>query len=256
MKNRETGYYRVSIIGMLMMCHCLLGIASEVGAFSMRYVNVPKLIIRSEPSISAEIVSFLSQGDAVEVLVTSVSDNLNGVVDKWYKIKEPEGYVFGAYLTDKIVYSASSDYNLMTWFNKNPATFGCFLEQQFGFHDPKFNCGFTDYQRESDPCNKEQYKEGPQIPPDLYGKIHTSIKGINLDWAGGRLRLLTLECRGSVCEEVFRKTFHLPGKGSFSDRNMYKIGYHFEDEVTTITIESFESFHVDEVDCAESSTSG
>ncbi len=52
-------------------------------------------------------------------------------------------------------------YPLMTWMRKNPAEFGCMLENGLSYKDSVFNCSYEEYINNGDPCDStEEYYEG------------------------------------------------------------------------------------------------
>jgi uncharacterized protein YgiM (DUF1202 family) len=64
-------------------------------------VNDDNVNLRASPDeVSGQVLSSLSRGAKVEVLeVTSQKYSVGGVEAPWYKIKAPEGWVFGAFLS-------------------------------------------------------------------------------------------------------------------------------------------------------------
>ncbi|MBN1646645.1 MAG: SH3 domain-containing protein [Spirochaetales bacterium] len=76
-------------------------IASEKISFTA-VVNDNNVSVRGFPDTEAAKVVSLTMGTEVEVVAKTVDrDTIDGVSDVWYKISEPDGWIFGTYLDPK-----------------------------------------------------------------------------------------------------------------------------------------------------------
>ncbi|MFC1849380.1 hypothetical protein ACFL27_04140 [candidate division CSSED10-310 bacterium] len=217
--------------------------------YTLKFVTAHKLTVRSRPTVRSRKVGILTKGTRIYARRTTVSDTFRGVTDYWYKCKKPAGYVFGSYLSDVSLEEFVSPYCVIEWLGKRPDTFGCYLEKEFGFSHSKFNCSLQRYQIETDPCNKKTFYEGPPFPSFKKSRIHPLVEQITLYWEAGKLRAIDIVCKKRLNKTYIRKLFNLPGEGSFSDRNIYKIKIQDQKQRTRMLLEAFAPTIINEEDC-------
>lgn len=149
--------------------------------------------------------------------------------------------------------------DLINWPRKTVVEIGCILETELGFRDSVFNCRYKNYVNKGDPCkNTTAYYEGIVFPGALAAGIHPSIKSMQFDFEGGRLREISITFKDSVSKEDIRKWFGLPG-GNALPENIMAIDY--GDNVYSnekpgdpaytkwLTLTGFEHMGAGDVDC-------
>jgi len=105
--------------------------------------------------------------------------------------------------------------NPTTWPRADVQTFGCFLEKELAYRDPKFNCSLKNYHKQINPSKAETYYEGPPFPDSKVQQIHPAIQGIVLSWEHGSLQGVALDFKPGISPSQIVEFFHLPKKGSF-----------------------------------------
>lgn len=103
---------------------------------------------------------------------------------------------------------------VLTWPRATLPKFGCFLEKQFKFRHPRFNCSTKKYKNKGDVCrNTQAYYEGIQFPETLVSQVHTSIRAIELFWEHGELQRVSVSFKNKMKAEDIQKIFGLPPDG-------------------------------------------
>jgi len=148
---------------------------------------------------------------------------------------------------------------LINWPRKTVVEIGCILETELGFRDPVFNCSFKNYVNKGDPCkNTTAYYEGIVFPDALAARIHPSVKSMQFDFEGGRLREVRITFKDSVSKEDIKKWFGLP-MGNALPENIMTIDYGdnvYSNEKPAdpaytrwLTLTGFEHMGAGDVDC-------
>jgi hypothetical protein len=76
--------------------------------------------------------------------------------------------------------------NMLHWLRMDLASFGCLLENEFGYRHPQYNCSLKNYKNNGDPCkNTRAYYEGLTFPDNKRMEIHSLIDTIMLDFEHG-----------------------------------------------------------------------
>ena len=106
--------------------------------YEKKIVIADFLSIRSKPSVLSKRLNFLPYGTEVYVNSSGIKQRVDGVNDKWYKLKGEESYVFGAYLSEK---KAASRKKKMYLKRKNlgcDCKKGCYFEtEEYNFYNGK-----------------------------------------------------------------------------------------------------------------------
>jgi hypothetical protein len=75
-------------------------VASE-SASGTRTASADNVNVRSSPDTTSSVVGTLSSGTRVRVLDRTVDEStIDGRTERWYRIEEPAGWVFGGYLSE------------------------------------------------------------------------------------------------------------------------------------------------------------
>ncbi len=92
----------------------------------------------------------------------------------------------------------------LTWLRADQARFACFLETNFGTHDPIFRCGA----RLS--AKLKRADRGPQFPVEKSAEVNLLVSKIELEWEHGELRQVTLTLPRKMSRLEVWNAFHYP----------------------------------------------
>ena len=146
----------------------------------------------------------------------------------------------------------SPTYDVRSWPRMSADKFGCSLEKEFGYKDPKFNCSLTNYRNAGDPCkNTEAYYEGPAFPEKSVRKVHPHLKGIDLEWEHGLLRSVTFSFDRRIAENELRKSFGVPLGQTPPDNIQSLYVQDGSQNSLRLTLAGFEHQGAGDVDCGE-----
>lgn len=153
--------------------------------------------------------------------------------------------------------------DLLSWPRARPDTFGCFLERQFGYKDPHFNCFLTHYENKGDACkNTDAYYEGPEFPESKVQQVNSNLQFIKLYWEHGALqniwmcfnkklsaaevhKILNISIIKDVRVEDSSITYNSPRENVMS----VSIDNNGKNPTTCLTITGFDHMGAGDVDC-------
>jgi hypothetical protein len=143
--------------------------------------------------------------------------------------------------------------SLIAWPRMRADAFGCMLERQFGFRDPKFNCSLTGYVNKGDPCrNTTAYYEGPSLPDAVARKVSPDVGSISLSWEGGALQEVTVTFQKVLPEAQARKALGLPPSGAPLPANVQSVDVQrCAKDASCLLLTGFDHQGSGDVDCGD-----
>lgn len=155
----------------------------------------------------------------------------------------------------QITYAAQapSKKDVLSWPRTKADQFGCFLEKELGYKDPRFNCSLKNYVNQGSPCTATtEWTEGPAFPHKKAKTIHPLIEDINLAWEHGDLQGVSLTLRKKLTKKAVRKAFNLPKEESYPPSRANVSSISIQDcslKATCLIIQGFDHQGAGETDC-------
>jgi hypothetical protein len=145
-----------------------------------------------------------------------------------------------------------SRHDLLGWPRARADRFGCFLERELGFRDPRFNCALKRYVNQGGPCHDtDAYYEGPTFPDEKARRIHPLISQIQLSWEHGALQDVWVIFTRRLSEREVREALHLPDPGRPLPDNVMSLDISdCSKDATCLSLTGFEHIGSGDVDCS------
>nr|QLH55415.1 leucine-rich repeat protein [Archangium gephyra] len=98
---------------------------------------------------------------------------------------------------------------VLKWLGMPVHDFGCLLQKSFGHRDSRFNCSTTASWLKSRSCADPSFFNGPTFPTGKSSRIHRRVKGVEVNYEGGRVSALTIKLDKRLSDNDVRHIFGL-----------------------------------------------